>query len=71
MVGTYRKLPFPKKTAGPTRQPTVLRSLQKTDAVDGTIGRQGPSVRTGRLGTLVEGTEGRISDRHDRIMIEF
>jgi len=24
-----------KKTAGPARQPTVLRSLQKTDAVDG------------------------------------
>ena len=49
MVGTYRKLPFPKKTAGPARQPTVLRRLQKTD---GAIGRQGPGVRTGRLGTL-------------------
>ena len=34
-VGTYRNLPFLKKTAGPARQPTGRRCLQKMDAVPG------------------------------------
>ena len=66
-----------KKTAGPGRQPTGLRCLIKTDAVLGRpyppcpgrtgIGRQGPGVRTGRLGTLVSETtqDSRISQTNN------
>ena len=64
-LGPYRQVPFPKRLQGPAviyRTAVIMEdgrfarpSLPTLPGTDGTIGRQGPGVRTGRLGTLAVG----------------